>query len=117
MPKKSATPSELANDIRTKKLQAMKERDRFKDADELQSLRRYNQELVIYCKKLEEILAVAEVQLIRMGTSPKAKPAFPSYKRPAPMPPHANGAPKKRRASPMPKQTVLPGELGKVGPQ
>lgn len=120
MPKKPANPTDLARDIRDTKLEAMREFNRFQDADELRQLRTDHQKLKNYCAKLEAILATAEGALIRMGTppaKPKAKPAFPKFPKPYP-PAHANGGvPKKTRPSPAPKQTALPGELGKVVPQ
>jgi uncharacterized protein (DUF3084 family) len=114
--KKSANPSDIAHDIRTKKLEAMKERDRFLDRDELEQLRDENQAVRTYCAKLEQILANAEGQLVRMGT----KPATPAKSELSPfkMPKANGGAPKRTRPSAnAPKQTTLPGELGKVVPQ
>jgi hypothetical protein len=83
MSKGTQSPGDLARSIRTKKFEAMKERDRFNKEDELEQLRVENDKLKVYCKSLESILATTEAALVRMSTrgtfAKQAATAAPTY--------------------------------------
>lgn len=101
MPKGTQSASDLARNIRIKKLEAMKERDRFAQEDELDKLRDENQKLKTYSKTLEGLLATVEGALLRMSnrdvvSAPVTPPTYPpaktgAKKTRAKMPPKPNG--------------------------
>jgi hypothetical protein len=101
--KKPPTAGDLARTIRNRKLDAIKERDRYAKEDELDNLRNENAKLKSYCSELEDILRTTEAALTRMSFR-EPLPKFPAPPFPAPPP-----KPKQTRRPRAPKQTALPG--------
>lgn len=103
MPKGTQSASDLARNIRTKKLEAVKERDKLLQEDELEALRTEVRALRSYTAQLEDLLRTTEASLMRMSARDGFNPALsPSGKvaekaiaktitKKPPMPPKTNG--------------------------